>query len=155
VARSAVRSAERHLGRAVDPNKVWVIGDTPLDISCARAVGAKAVAVGRRGAVAGVIAHSDRGSRYASEHDQAELARHQMVGGMSGVGQCWENAVIESTFGRLKVELVHHQTGATRDEATASTVGYIEVLYNRVRRHSTLEYMTPDEFERTHNPDCR
>lgn len=116
---------------------------------------ALAMAVGRRGAVAGLIAHSDRGSQYASEHYQAELARHQMVGSMSGVGQCWDNAVVESTFGRMKVELTHGQRYATRDEAKASIFEYIEVFYNRVRRHSTLEYLTPDEFERMHNPEFR
>ena len=113
------------------------------------------LAVGRRGAVAGVIAHSDRGSQYASEHYQAELARHQLVGSMSGVGPCWDNAVVESTVGRLKVELTHGEQYATRDEAKASIFAYIEVFYNRVRRHSTLEYITPDEFERTHHPDSR
>jgi putative transposase len=102
-----------------------------------------------------VIAHSDRGSQYASEHYQSELKRHEMVGSMSGVGQCWDNAVIESPFGRLKVELVHGEKYVTREEAKASIFDYIEVFYNRVRRHSTLEYKTPDEFERTHNPDIR
>lgn len=118
-------------------------------------VDALAMAVGRRGEVAGVIAHSDRGSQYASDHFQAELRRHQMVGSMSGVGQCWDNAVIESTFGRMKVELVHGEQYTTRDDAKASIFEYIEVFYNRVRRHSTLEYLTPDEFERTKNPDSR
>ena len=118
-------------------------------------VDALAMAVSRRGTVAGVIAHSDRGSQYASDHFQSELRRHEMVGSMSGVGQCWDNAVIESTFGRMKVELVHHESYATRDEAKASIFEYIEVFYNRVRRHSTLDYLTPDEFERTHNPNSR
>jgi transposase InsO family protein len=118
-------------------------------------VDALALAVGRRGTVAGLIAHSDRGSQYASEHYQSELARHQMVGSMSGVGQCWDNAVIESTFGRLKVELVHGEKYTTREQAKASIFEYIEVFYNRIRRHSTLEYKTPDEFERTHNPNSR
>lgn len=118
-------------------------------------VDALAMAVSRRGPVAGVIAHSDRGSQYASDHFQAELRRHEMVGSMSGVGQCWDNAVIESTFGRLKVELVHGEQYTTRDEAKAAIFEYIEVFYNRVRRHSTLDYRTPDEFERTHNPDSR
>lgn len=118
-------------------------------------VDALALAVGRRGTVAGVIAHSDRGSQYASEHYQAELKRHEMVGSMSGVGQCWDNAVIESTFGRLKVELVHGEQYATREDAKASIFDYIEVFYNRVRRHSTLGYKSPDEFERTHNPNSR
>jgi transposase InsO family protein len=118
-------------------------------------VDALGMAVSRRGVVAGVIAHSDRGSQYASDHFQTELRRHEMVGSMSGVGQCWDNAVIESTFGRMKVALVHHERYATRDEAKASIFEYIEVFYNRVRRHSTLDYMTPDEFERTHNPNIR
>jgi putative transposase len=118
-------------------------------------VDALLMAVGRRGKVAGLIAHSDRGSQYASEHYQSELKRSELVGSMSGVGQCWDNAVIESTFGRLKVELVHGEKYATREEAKASIFEYIEVFYNRVRRHSTLEYKTPDEFERTHNPDIR
>ncbi len=118
-------------------------------------VDALSLAVGRRGTVAGLIAHSDRGSQYASEHYQSELKRHEMVGSMSGVGQCWDNAVIESTFGRLKVELVHGEKYVTREEAKASIFDYIEVFYNRVRRHSTLEYKTPDEFERTQNPDIR
>ncbi len=74
---------------------------------------------------------------------------------MSGVGQCWDNAVIESTFGRMKVELVYSEKYETRAEAKASIFEYIEVFYNRLRRHSTLEYATPDEYERTHNPNCR
>ena len=118
-------------------------------------VDALAMAVGRRGEVAGGIAHSDRGSQYASDHFQSELRRHGMVGSMSGVGQCWDNAVIESTFGRLKAELTHHESYATRERARASIFEYVEVFYNRVRRHSTLEYLTPDEFERTHNPNSR
>jgi transposase InsO family protein len=118
-------------------------------------VDALATALGRRRAVAGVVAHSDRGSQYASEHYQAELSRHRMVGSMSGMGQCWDNAVIESTFGRMKVESCHHESCATREQAKASIFEYIEAFYNRVRRHSALEYLTPDEFERTHNPDSR
>lgn len=118
-------------------------------------VDALGMAVGRRGPVAGVIAHSDRGSQYASDHFQSELRRHRMVGSMSGVGQCWDNAVVESTFGRMKVELTHGERYATREEAKASIFDYIEVFYNRVRRHSTLEYLTPDEFERTHNRNSR
>ena len=62
---------------------------------------------------------------------------------------------MEGTDGSFKVELVHHQKYATREQAKASIFEYIEVFYNRVRRHSTLEYMTPDEFERTKNPDNR
>lgn len=118
-------------------------------------VDALAMAVSRRRAVAGVIAHSDRGSQYASDHLQSELRRHRMVGGTRGVGQCWDNAVIESTFGRMKVEWTRGERYPTRDEAKASLVGDIEGFYNRARRHSTVGHLTPDEVERTHNPDSR
>ena len=74
---------------------------------------------------------------------------------MSGVGQCWYNAVVESTFGQIKRELVHHERDATRDEARASIFEYVEVFYNRVRRHSTLGYVSPAEYERAHNPSHR
>ena len=118
-------------------------------------VDALGMAVRQRGPRAGLIAHSDRGSQYASDHYQAELHRAGMVGSMSGVGQCWDNAVVESTFSSLKRELVHHETYATRDEAKVSVFEYIEVFYNRVRRHSTLGYVSPVEFERRHNPKPR
>jgi putative transposase len=118
-------------------------------------VEALTMAQGQRDVPPGLIAHSDRGSQYASEHYQAELRRLGMVGSMSGVGQCWDNAVVESTFGSLKRELVHHETYATRAEAKASVFEYLEVFYNRVRRHSTLGYVSPAEFERRHNPKLR
>ena len=118
-------------------------------------VDALEMAVRQRGPQAGLIAHSDRGSQYASEHYQSELHREGMVVSMSGVGQCWDNAVVESTFGSLKRELVHHESYATREEAKASVFEYLEVFYNRVRRHSTLGYMSPAEFERMHNPKLR
>jgi putative transposase len=113
------------------------------------------MAVRQRGVTAGLVAHSDRGSQYASDHYQAELRRHGMVCGMSGVGQCWDNAVVESTFGRLKRELVRHERYATRQEARASVFAYVEVFYNRVRRHSTLGYVSPAEYERRHDPQLR
>ncbi len=118
-------------------------------------VDALAMAVSRRGPVAGVNAHSDRRSQSASDHFRSELRRYRMVGSMSGVGQCRDHAAVESPFGRMKVELVRHERYAKRDEAKASIFEYIEVFFNRVRRHSTLESMTPDEFERTHNPNIR
>ena len=71
---------------------------------------------------------------------------------MSGVGQCWDNAPVESFFASLKRELVHDERYTTRDEARASIFEYVEVFYNRVRRHSSLGYVSPDEFERTYNP---
>ena len=118
-------------------------------------VDALEMAVQQRGAPAGLVAHSDRGSQYASDHYQSELRRRGMVCSMSEAGQCWDNAVVESTFGSLKRELVHHETYATRAEARASLFEYIEVFFNRVRRHSTLGYVAPAEYERTYNPKLR
>ncbi len=113
------------------------------------------MAVRRRGVPAGLVAHSDRGGRYAGDHYRAGLRRRGMVCRMSGVGQCWDNAAVEGTFASLKRELVHHERYATRDEAGASLFEYMEVFDNRVRRHSTLGYVSPVECERTHNPELR
>ena len=106
-------------------------------------VDALGMAVARRGSRPGLVAHSDRGSQYASDHYRSELGRRGMVCSMSGVGQRWDNALVKSTFAQVKRELVHHETYATREEARASLFDYIEVFYNRVRRHSTLGYVSP------------
>lgn len=118
-------------------------------------VDALLMAVRQRGVTGGVLAHSDRGSQYASEHYQRVLTEEGIECSMSGVGQCWDNAVVESTFGSLKRELVHHEDYATREEAKASVFEYVEVFYNRDRRHSTLGYVSPAEYERRHNPTDR
>lgn len=98
-----------------------------------------------------LVAHSDRGSQYASEHYQRRLAEERICCSMSRRGNCWDNAPMESFFASLKKELVHHEDYATRAEARASIFEYIEAFYNRVRRHSALGYVAPDEYERTHN----
>ncbi len=118
-------------------------------------VDALEMAVQQRGAPAGLVAHPGRGSQYASDHYQSELRRRGMVCSMSGVGQCWDNAVVESTFGSLRRELVRHETYATRAEARASLFEYIEVFFSRVRRPSTLGYVAPAEYEWTYNPKLR
>jgi len=111
------------------------------------------MAVRRRVPEEGLLAHSDRGSQYASDHYQRLLGRHGITCSMSGVAQCWGNAPVESFFASLKRELVHHERYTTRAEAEASLFEYIEAFYNRVRRHSSLGYVSPEEFERTHNPN--
>jgi putative transposase len=110
-------------------------------------VDALEMAVRRRLPGADLVAHSDRGSQYASEHYQRLLAKHGIECSMSGVGQCWDNAPMESFFASLKKELVHHEDYRTREEAKASLFEYIEVFYNRQRRHSTLGYVSPAEYE--------
>jgi transposase InsO family protein len=103
----------------------------------------------------GLVAHSDRGSQYASEHYRRRLAEERIACSMSRRGNCWDNAPMESFFASLKKELVHDEDYATRDEARASIFEYIEAFYNRVRRHSALGYVAPDEYERTHNQTHR
>ena len=114
------------------------------------------VALGRRPeGSSGLVAHSDRGSQYASEHDRRRLGEEGITCSMSRRGNCWDNAPMESFFASLKKELVHDEDYATRDEATASIFESIEAFYNRVRRHSTLGYVAPAEYERMHNPTHR
>jgi putative transposase len=99
----------------------------------------------------GLIAHSDRGSQYASEHYRRRLGEERIACSMSRRGNCWDNAPMESFFASLKKELVHDEDYATREQAKASIFEYIEAFYNRVRRHSSLGYVAPDEYERAHN----
>lgn len=103
----------------------------------------------------GLVAHSDRGSQYASEHYQRRLSEEGIVCSMSRRGNCWDNSPMESFFASLKKELVHDEDYATREEAQASIFEYIEAFYNRVRRHSSLGYVAPEEYERTHNQTHR
>jgi putative transposase len=96
----------------------------------------------------GLVAHSDRGSQYASEHYRGVLAGHGIVCSMSRRANCWDNAPMESFFASLKKELTRGEIFATREEARASLFEYIEVFFNRTRRHSSLGYMSPAEYER-------
>ena len=100
----------------------------------------------RRRPAPGLIHHSDRGSQYASEAFQGTLKRYGMVCSMSRKGNCWDNAPTESFFGSLKNERVHGTRYARRHEAIADLFDYIEVFYNRSRRHSTLGYHSPVQF---------
>src|SRR5262249_48357466 len=107
------------------------------------------MAVRRRVPEDGLLAHSDRGSQYASEHYQRLLGKHGIECSMSGVGQCWDNAPMESFFASLKKELIHHEDYRTRQEARASIFEYIEAFYNPRRRHSSLDYLSPLEYEQS------
>lgn len=118
-------------------------------------VDALEMAIARRRPGAGLLAHSDRGSQYASEHYQRALAGAGIVCSMSGVGQCWDNAPMESFFGRLKCEVEAAGMFATRDQARAELFEYLEVFHNRARRHSSLGFLSPAEYERAHNQTHR
>jgi transposase InsO family protein len=96
----------------------------------------------------GLIFHSDRGSQYASHEVRAWLTTEAMRQSMSGTGNCYDNAPMESFWHSLKVEETHGQNFATRAEAAHSVFGYIEGWYNTVRLHSSLGYQSPSQFER-------
>ena len=110
-------------------------------------VDALEMALARRLPGEGLIAHSDRGSQYASDHYQGLLASHEITCSMSRRANCWDNAPMESFFASLKKELTHGMTYATREEARAGIFEYIEVFFNRIRRHSSLGYQSPIEYE--------
>jgi len=105
------------------------------------------MAIQRRMPGEGILTHSDRGSQYASDHYQRVLEKHGIQCSMSGVGQCWDNAPMESFFASLKKELVHHEDYQTREEAKTSLFEYVEVFYNHKRIHSSLGYLTPVDYE--------
>jgi transposase InsO family protein len=105
------------------------------------------VAVGRRVPDAGLLHHSDRGSQYASGDYQKALDELGVVCSMSRKGNCWDNAVAESFFATLKTECIYARRFATRAEAREAIFHFIEVFYNGKRRHSTLGYVSPMEFE--------
>lgn len=95
----------------------------------------------------GLIFHSDRGSQYASDEIRLLLKGRNIRQSMSSKGNCYDNAVAESFFHSLKTELVFQKTFSSRTEAKNCIFEYIEIFYNRQRRHSTLNYLTPSEFE--------
>jgi putative transposase len=97
-----------------------------------------------------LIHHSDRGSQYTSHAFQELLADNNITPSMNGRGNCYDNAPVESFFGSLKAELVHHAVYRTRQEAMMDIFFYIEGFYNRTRRHSTLGYLSPVDFEAAH-----
>jgi putative transposase len=86
-------------------------------------------------------------AQYAAQQYQQLLTMHGITASMSRKGNCWDNACVESFFGTLKRELVYHRQYTTRSEATQDIFEYIEVFYNRQRRHSTLGYHSPAEYE--------
>ena len=95
-----------------------------------------------------LVHHSDRGSQYASVDYRRLLDAHGIECSMSRRANCWDNAVVESFFATLKTELIHHADYQSPAEARAAIFEFIEVFYNRQRRHSTLGYHTPAGFER-------
>jgi putative transposase len=112
------------------------------------AIDALIMALKQRKPVETVLHHSDRGSQYASKEYQALLKKMGLSCSMSRKANCWDNAVVESFFSTLKREWIESKGYRTRAEARADIFYFIETWYNRKRRHSTLGYVSPAEFER-------
>jgi transposase InsO family protein len=123
----------------------WSVGDR-LHRSLALAALRQALAIRRP--APGLIHHSDRGSQYCSIDYQAELRRHGVQISMSGKGNCYDNAMVETFFKTLKSELVWRTVFLTRAEAAEAIGRYIDSFYNPVRRHSALDFVSPAAFER-------
>ncbi len=105
------------------------------------------MALWRRGFPRGILCHSDRGSQYCSEGYQEMLKTYGLICSMSRKGNCWDNACAESFFHSIKIELIYTERYATREIAKQSVFQYIEVYYNRVRRHSAIGSIAPMVFE--------
>jgi putative transposase len=95
-----------------------------------------------------LLHHSDRGSQYTSQEYQRQLQHYGICRSMSGTGNCYDNAPMESFFALLKTELVHHVRFTSRQEARTQLFDYIECFYNRQRIHSALGFVSPEQFER-------
>jgi transposase InsO family protein len=159
---------------AAAPNKIWLADITyietdqgwlylaaVMDMCTRRIVGwsmqdhmrvglplaALTMAISEQRPDAGLIHHSDRGVQYASAEYRSSLQSAGLQASMSRKADCWDNAPMESFFHSLKGELVHHERYATRDEAKRAIFAYIEVFYNRRRRHSSIGYISPIEME--------
>ena len=124
----------------------WAMGES---LERGLPLAALQMALDTRQPLPGLLHHSDRGSQYASDDYQAVLTKSQMQVSMSRTGNCYDNAPMESFFGTLKTELVYHCHYATRAEAKTAIFEYIEVFYNRFRRHSALGYQSPVVFEQS------
>ncbi len=123
----------------------WAMGDRLMGELTQQAL---QMALQRRQPNPGLLHHSDRGSQYAAIAYQQALTVAGITASMSRKGNCWDNACVESFFGTFKRELIHHRQYRTREEARQEIIfEYLEVSYNRQRRHSTLGYRSPAEFE--------
>ena len=107
------------------------------------------MAIAKRGRNISPMIHSDRGSQYASKLFRDEIKKYNCIQSMSRKGDCWDNAVAESFFSNLKLELVNHEKFKTRQEAMDKIFDYIEIFYNRQRLHSFLDFVSPEQFEKS------
>jgi len=120
----------------------WAMADHMRAELCCDAL---TMALGRRNPTQRLVHHSDRGSQYAGEKYRTLLGKAKIIQSMSRTGECLDNAPMESFFASLKKELIHQQTFKSRAQAKAAIFEYIEVFYNRQRRHSAIGYITPEQ----------
>jgi len=177
-ARNNEPASDNHLNRQFTrhhPDKAWVTDTTfiptrqgwlylatVIDLYSRKVVGwamsnnnnkqlvcdALTMAIQHRQPEPGLLHHSDQGITYTSSQYRELLKQHNMITSMSRKGNCHDNAVAESFFANLKNELIYHHDFKTRSEARSAIFDYIELFYNRKRLHQTLNYQTPDEYER-------
>jgi len=122
----------------------WAMSDRmKAELAC----DALTMALWRRGFPKGVLVHTDRGSQYCSDKYQELLDKHKLVCSMSGTGNCFDNACAESFFHTLKVELIHGERFDKRSDMRRAVFEYIELDYNRRRRHSANGMVSPEAFE--------
>lgn len=126
----------------------WAMGSS---LETALPLAALMMALHQRRPRAGLIHHSDRGVQYASAQYRSALANHGLLASMSRKANCYDNAVMEAFWSTLKNELIHRQRFATREQARTAIFEYIECFYNRTRRHSSLGYQSPLDYESSLN----
>ena len=138
-----------YLAAVIDLFSRRVVGwSMKADMTAQLVTDALMMAIWRRGKPDAVLHHSDQGSHYTSEQFQMLLISNGVNCSMSRSGNCWDNAAMESFFSSLKTERVARKTYRTRDQARADVFEYIERFYNPTRRHSTLGYLSPMDFEK-------
>ena len=144
----ATRQGWLYLAVVMDLFSRKIVGwSTSASLQATLVLDALGMALRRRSPQAGLVHHSDRGCQYAADEFQGLLADHGILCSMSRKGNCWDNAPTESFFGKLKVEWVHGVEYADHDEANRHLFEYIEVFYNRKRKHAALGYQSPAAFE--------
>jgi putative transposase len=138
-----------YLAAVIDLFSRRVVGwSMKADMTAQLVTDALMMAIWRRGKPDALLHHSDQGSQYTSEQFQLLLTSNGVTCSMSRSGNCWDNAAMESFFSSLKTERVARKTYRTRDQARADVFDYIERFYNPTRRHSTLGYLSPMDFEK-------
>jgi len=138
-----------YVAAVIDPFSRRVVGwSISAPMTAQLVTDALVMAIWRRGKPDALLHHSDRGSQYTSEQFQRLMADHGVLCSMSRSGNVWDNAAMESFFSSLKIERTAGKVYRTRDQARIDVFEYIERFYNPLRRHSTIGYVSPMEFER-------